>query len=393
MRAGGRAPPGARPLRFAAVPALATSHRPASNCVANKRVGPFGSLPWTACAGGGKQDRRPIHRGQAREASIMNAPAIRRPSLRPPKLPRAAPPEAAFTIDAAAGLLLAADAAGWTAWGIDAACAPPVAVDGAMPALQTLRNLAASGAGGGGPCTLTVWTARGLARWRCRVEFVPASGGGFRCLPCRCWATPTTRTSLRARTRARGRRWRCTAWLAHELRTPLSAVIAYAEILKDEHFGPLADARYRSYANDIYDSARHALGVVDGMLRGEPQRSGVPPLAFADLDPAGVVESCLTVARPLAEQAGLDARRGRCAAPAAHHRRRAEPEADAAQPARQRHQVRAPRRPGDGLRWPTRPTVRSHLGRRYRPRHGRGRARRQRPRHGPPMRGWASACR
>ena len=95
------------------------------------------------------------------------------------------------------------------------------------------------------------------------------------------------------------------AWLAHELRTPLSAVIAYAEILKDEHFGPLASARYKGYARDIYDSARHALGVVDSMLRGDPSRSVVPPLAFAELEPVRVVESCLTVVRPLAERAGL----------------------------------------------------------------------------------------
>ena len=96
------------------------------------------------------------------------------------------------------------------------------------------------------------------------------------------------------------------AWLAHELRTPLSAVIAYAEILKNEHFGPLANPRYRSYARDIYDSARHALGVVDSMLRGDRTHSILPPLAFADLDPAGVVESCLTVARPLTDRAGLE---------------------------------------------------------------------------------------
>ena len=95
------------------------------------------------------------------------------------------------------------------------------------------------------------------------------------------------------------------AWLAHELRTPLSAVIAYAEILKDEHFGPLANARYKGYARDIYDSARHALSVVDSLLRGDPSRSVVPPLAFAELEPVRVVESCLTVARPLAERAGL----------------------------------------------------------------------------------------
>jgi signal transduction histidine kinase len=96
------------------------------------------------------------------------------------------------------------------------------------------------------------------------------------------------------------------AWLAHELRTPLSAVIAYAEILKTEHFGPLANPRYKSYACDIYNSARHALGVVDSLLQGDRARTALPALAFVDLDPAAVVEDCLTVARPLAERAGLE---------------------------------------------------------------------------------------
>jgi signal transduction histidine kinase len=95
------------------------------------------------------------------------------------------------------------------------------------------------------------------------------------------------------------------AWLAHELRTPLSAVIAYAEILKNEHFGPLANPRYRTYAQHIYDSARHALGVADSMLRGDRARTALPSLAFVDLDPRDVVEGSLTVARPLAERAGL----------------------------------------------------------------------------------------
>jgi len=94
--------------------------------------------------------------------------------------------------------------------------------------------------------------------------------------------------------------------LAHELRTPLAAVIAYAEILKDEHFGPTASDRYKAYARNIHESARHAMGVLDGMLKGEDETSGVPQqLTFADIDPAGIVESCLLVARPLADKAGL----------------------------------------------------------------------------------------
>ena len=92
------------------------------------------------------------------------------------------------------------------------------------------------------------------------------------------------------------------AQLAHELRTPLSAVIAYAEVLKDEHFGPLANARYRTYAQDIYQSARmrwrgrcHA---------GRPETAGTRQLSFTASRAGAVVEGCVAVARPLAEGSG-----------------------------------------------------------------------------------------
>lgn len=232
------------------------------------------------------------------------------PSLRPRVRERGRHAEPAFTIDADAGALLEANAAGWAAWGVDAGqIVPPVAIDGAMPAVRRLREIARNDeVGGGGTVTgggevetLTFWTSRGVLSLRCRLEPAPMTAGGatfiLRALDGDAANGPSGGSGQREVA--------LTAWLAHELRTPLSAVIACAEILKSEHFGPIASGRYRGYAHAIYDSARHALGVVDGILRGDPARSGVPPLAFADLDPVAVVESCLAVARPLAERAGM----------------------------------------------------------------------------------------
>jgi hypothetical protein len=228
--------------------------------------------------------------------------------------------EPAFVVDAGAGALLDANAGGWRAWGLEPATArPPVAIDGAMPALQRLREIA-GGRGGisSGPEALTFWTARGVVRLICRVDTSSAKGATVtvKVLGAGPAAAAMERDAIGYATRGfvnghAGKRngWQpevaLDAWLAHELRTPLSAVIAYAEILKDEHFGPIANARYKGYARDIYESARHALGVVDSMLRGDASRSVVPPLAFAELEPVRVVESCLTVARPLAQRAGL----------------------------------------------------------------------------------------
>jgi two-component system, cell cycle sensor histidine kinase PleC len=255
-------------------------------------------------------------------------PASHRPNsglLDQERIPCAAP---AFVIDVGAGILLGANAGGWRAWGLEpATAAPPLAVDCAMPALQRLREIA-SAAGGvsSGPEALTFWTPRGIVRLICQFEAGPAPGATVtvRVLdtgpalalreeaadrPADVGIENTERSGLLNGHAGKRKGWppevALDAWLAHELRTPLSAVIAYAEILKDEHFGPLINARYKGYARDIYESARHALGVVDSMLRGDASRSVVPPLAFADLEPVGVVESCLTVARPLAERAGL----------------------------------------------------------------------------------------
>src|ERR1700704_777345 len=75
-------------------------------------------------------------------------------------------------VDTAAGLLLGANAGGWEVWGLDpATAAPPLPFDGAMPALQRLREIAGGrGAVSSGPEALTFWTARGVVRLVCRVE-------------------------------------------------------------------------------------------------------------------------------------------------------------------------------------------------------------------------------
>jgi len=214
-----------------------------------------------------------------------------------PRVSLDGPPEPpALVIDAAAGAIVGANAAGWELWGFGGGDAvPATALDRAMPALQRLAAVTAS-------CSevLTFWTGRGLLQLECRIE--PA--GGTRFLLRGLEARPEAPDEAMARPEVP--RLAAAARLAHELRTPLSAVIAYAEVLKDEHFGPIANPRYRDYARTIYDGARHALSVVDGMLAGNLGRAGLPELAFRDLDPADVIENCLAVAGPLAQRAGLD---------------------------------------------------------------------------------------
>ncbi len=221
----------------------------------------------------------------------------------------------AFVVDAVAGTIAAANAAARRAWGLDARGghsdhrAAATAIDRAMPALRRLPALAHSGAS----ATLPFWTARGLLHLHCRVEPAGPAGGRYlvRALPAegRGPAARGPRSGASLPTHGPGTeavQMSALARLGHEVRTPLGAAIAYAEILKEEHFGPLGNARYREYARIIFDSARHALGVIDGMLAGDLGGTGLPDFAFRDLDPARVIDNCVAVARPLAERARLD---------------------------------------------------------------------------------------
>jgi anti-sigma regulatory factor (Ser/Thr protein kinase) len=96
--------------------------------------------------------------------------------------------------------------------------------------------------------------------------------------------------------------------LAHEIRTPLAAIVSLAEVITEERLGAWPNERYRGYIRDILDSARHGLDVVDGILRDVPDRQGTLPLVV-DMDLNAEVEAICTSLQPLAEKssARLDA--------------------------------------------------------------------------------------
>jgi signal transduction histidine kinase len=56
------------------------------------------------------------------------------------------------------------------------------------------------------------------------------------------------------------------AMMSHELRTPLNAVIGFSDLMRMEAFGPVGSKRYRDYAGDIHDSARHLLSLINDIL-------------------------------------------------------------------------------------------------------------------------------
>jgi len=51
--------------------------------------------------------------------------------------------------------------------------------------------------------------------------------------------------------------------LTHEVRTPLSTIIGFADMIENEMLGPLGNHRYRDYAEDIHKAARSILDTLD----------------------------------------------------------------------------------------------------------------------------------
>jgi len=93
--------------------------------------------------------------------------------------------------------------------------------------------------------------------------------------------------------------------LAHELRTPLSAIAAAAEIMRDERFGAIGNERYHGYTSDIHDNAKHALALINRLLSGDDAEKASGPLEPVEIDLNAVAESSVSALRPLAEEAGL----------------------------------------------------------------------------------------
>lgn len=95
---------------------------------------------------------------------------------------------------------------------------------------------------------------------------------------------------------------RTLAKVAHELKTPLSAIVAAAEIMRDERLGQMGNPTYLGYASDIYDSARHALDVISAMLNGAARETRT----LSRVKLAELAAATVSVLQPLARSSGIE---------------------------------------------------------------------------------------
>ncbi len=93
--------------------------------------------------------------------------------------------------------------------------------------------------------------------------------------------------------------------MSHELRTPLNAIIGFAEVIKDQMFGPVGTAKYADYAKDIHTSGRHLLDLINDILDLSKLEAGKLELREAEVDLAGAAEECLALVRNRAQKSDV----------------------------------------------------------------------------------------
>lgn len=247
----------------------------------------------------------------------------------------------AIIIDTARGEIRAANAPARRLWGLTATADMPIAINPDMPALKHLNEVDINATNDNNDLALVFWTAVGAQHLRCSIrpetdkanvlivfehatlDTVAAAdasespeqdaiGSAQKRIPSPMHAplaqalspVPLAAGSDRAGVEAASIDMQA---MAHELRTPIGAIIALSEMIETEQFGPLGDPRYQEYARDIGDSARLSLGIVASSLEQNADTNHLLQ-NFTELNLAELIQKCLRTLHQSALQAQVTLR-------------------------------------------------------------------------------------
>ncbi len=93
--------------------------------------------------------------------------------------------------------------------------------------------------------------------------------------------------------------------VSHELRTPLNAIIGFSEIIASEILGPGVNRKYREYAGNIVESARHLLDIINSVLDLAKNDAGKLRVADESVELNDIVEGCVRLVHDQCKRAQL----------------------------------------------------------------------------------------
>ncbi len=83
------------------------------------------------------------------------------------------------------------------------------------------------------------------------------------------------------------------ASMSHELRTPLNAVIGFADIIKEQLFGPIGSDKYIEYADEIRRSGYGLLSIINNIIDLSRIEAGQFKLREEEADLSELVQGCV----------------------------------------------------------------------------------------------------
>ncbi len=94
--------------------------------------------------------------------------------------------------------------------------------------------------------------------------------------------------------------------LAHELKTPISAIAAAADVMRQEQLGPLGNEKYITYANDIHASSLLVLSLIDRMMALRAGDEAGARLDKVEIDLHKLLSGICSAMQPLASSSGIE---------------------------------------------------------------------------------------
>ncbi len=92
--------------------------------------------------------------------------------------------------------------------------------------------------------------------------------------------------------------------MSHELRTPLNAIIGFSEILAEKMFGDINE-KQTEYLQDILESGRHLLSLINDILDLSKIEAGRMELELAEFDLPSAIDNALILVRERASRRGI----------------------------------------------------------------------------------------
>jgi len=95
------------------------------------------------------------------------------------------------------------------------------------------------------------------------------------------------------------------AEISHELRSPLNAILGFAEIIRDRHLGDQALDRYTEYAGLIHNAGTLLLSLINDLLDLSKIEAGKVNLQLERFAVAALLRDCAILAQPIINRRNL----------------------------------------------------------------------------------------